>query len=538
MPQDACPERMKPLPLVHASVLALISGILLIIPFLFESMYLITLVALVPLLIAIHMQKLIHAVLLGFVTGFCVHFIGLYWLVGTMMLFGGIALPVSIIFYFLITIAFGTLLIPFTVALNLANSRAITKALGGSLFIAAAYTASEFVFPSVFPWRLGYPLVNVPQLVQVADLGGPYLVSFMVVLGNAVLFQVLVALRNLTRDFPWAGIAAVFAVFTVAAVYGHYRLGSVRDILDTAPKQRIALLQPNVDIREKFITELGPRHTQQLFDMSLAAAGNDATLIIWPETGYRNLYWSEREDITLPPAFPDNTWLFVGVNIIEDDENGFRYYNSSLALNNNGDVLGRYDKQRLFPFGEYFPLSNKFPLLKRLGSILRISDFTPGSGAPVLDFPDGTRIGPLICYEDIFPVHSRNAVNLGADILVNITNDAWFTDNSWYTSDPVFGKSTAPRQHLQLARFRTIENRVPMIRATNDSITAVIDATGAIIEQAPVFAESTIIADIAIASIPTLYSRIGDTFVILCLLAVTGVLIYRRTQWSRSRNEH
>ena len=273
-----------------------------------------------------------------------------------------------------------------------------------------------------------------------------------------------------------------------------------------AKQVRIALLQPNVPFDQKFDPALANEHNMELFHMSAQAAASNVDLIIWPETGYRSPILGGSKRLDIPVSIPARTYLYIGANVFDKVAGGYSAHNSVLAVAADGSIVGRYDKHHLFPFGEYLPLSDVFPILKEYSG--PISNFTAGTGPPVQTFPNGITVGPLICYEDIFPALSRQAVNDGARVLVNQTNDAWF------------GDTAAPHQHLQLARFRTIENRLPMIRATNSGVTAIVDPTGKVTRQLDTFTKDAIIADIALPRIKTFYTAYGDVFAILCLLSV------------------
>lgn len=501
---------LNPLP---ACMLAILAGAFLILPFRVEAMYPVTWFALVPLLIAIRGRKLIHATGLGWLAGTAAHLIGVYWLVGTMVRFGGIYLLISLLLFLIIAAALGTIYIPFVLACRLLPMRHIDGTLSGTLLIAAAFTAGEYIFPSVFPWRIGYSQMRIPELVQIADITGAYGVTFITALCSAVLYQLVVSFKMKTRRYPWQGAIVLVILITGCLGYGAVRLDTVRAAMADADKIRIALLQPNVPFDEKFDPALADRHNKELFRMSVQAAADNVKLVIWPETGYRSPILGEAKQLEVPVSLPSNTYLYIGANVFDKVPGGYTAHNSVLAVAADGSIVGRYDKHHLFPFGEYLPLSDIFPFLKKYSG--PISDFKAGTGPPVQAFPNSIVVGPLICYEDIFPGMSRHAVKKGARVLVNQTNDAWF------------GDTAAPHQHLQLARFRSIENRVPMVRATNSGVTAIVGPNGEVTRQLNVFTRDMIVADVALPSIITFYTVYGDVFALLCLLSVVTVLAWQ-----------
>jgi len=510
------PHVSTPLTWQRAYGLAALSGVLLILPFRIEATFPVTWVALLPLLVAIRGQRLRRAALLGLVAGTVAHLLGVYWLIGTMVRFGGIPTGISFILYLLIATAFGTIYIPFTLSCRLLPDKCLDSTLPGALFIAAAYSTSEYIFPGLFPWRIGYSQIHILPLAQIADVTGADGLTFLAALSSAVCYQLLIAYQRRPQPWPWLSVLSLAILLTAAFNYGAPRLAAVRERLSESEMLRVALLQPNVPFDEKFDPALADRNIAQLFNMSASVAADRAKLIIWPETGYRHPIVSSTEHLDLPVSLPANSYLYVGANVFELRDGGYNAYNSLLAVAADGAILGRYDKHRLFPFGEYMPYSDVFPELKKISEA--ISDFKAGSGPPIQQFPDGTVVGPLICYEDIFPGLSRQAVLSGARLLVNVTNDAWF------------GDTAAPHQHLQLALFRSIENRIPMVRATNTGVTAIISPTGEISRRAETYSETAIVDDVPLLQMQTFYNRHGDVFAMVSLLGVLVTLIWQLLQ--------
>jgi apolipoprotein N-acyltransferase len=177
-------------------------------------------------------------------------------------------------------------------------------------------------------------------------------------------------------------------------------------------------------------------------------------------------------------------------------------------LTPDGELALRYHKIRLVPFGEYVPMQPLITLGGRVAAKLvqQVSDFTPG-GDPVTALVDGHRIGAFICYEAIFPDLARLFVRDGADLLVNITNDAWY------------GRTSAPYQHLAMATFRAVENGKYLVRAANTGISAVIDPRGRVLESTAIFEPAVVVRDVPTVPGQTFYARFGDVFAWGCLVA-------------------
>ena len=160
-------------------------------------------------------------------------------------------------------------------------------------------------------------------------------------------------------------------------------------------------------------------------------------------------------------------FLLFGSPAYQRDAAGLRYLNSAFLLSPSDLVIGRSDKNHLVPFGEYVPLSGFLPFVNKL--VVGIGDYSPGAINPLPIKED--QLGVLVCYEVIFPELAREYIRQGSDLLVNITNDAWF------------GESSAPWQHLAMARFRAVENRVWLARAANTGVSAFISPSGKIMQQ-------------------------------------------------------
>ena len=183
------------------------------------------------------------------------------------------------------------------------------------------------------------------------------------------------------------------------------------------------------------------------------------------------------------------------------------YYNSAFLVDPAGRIGPRYDKAHLVPFGEYVPLRRWLPFVGKL--VAQVGDFEAGPPGQVVKWKDH-RIAPLICYEAIFPALTRAAVRNGADLLVNLTNDAWY------------GRTSAPYQHLSLCVFRAVESRRSFVRAANTGISGFIDPTGRITSPTDLFVDAVVSHDVPALSVSSIYTRIGNLFVWLCGPAASG----------------
>jgi apolipoprotein N-acyltransferase len=219
--------------------------------------------------------------------------------------------------------------------------------------------------------------------------------------------------------------------------------------------------------------------------------------VIWPEAATPFYFQSGGPLAEKVKGLPRQmgVHLLFGSPAYRNDANGRSHLmNSAFLLTPQGEVAGRSDKVHLVPFGEYVPLKPFLPFIEKL--VVGIGDFSAGEVNP-LEL-DGHKLGVLVCYEAIFPELARDYVLRGSDLLVNITNDAWF------------GRSSAPLQHLAMVRFRAIENRVWIARAANTGISAFISPVGRILADTDIFETTYATAKVGLGAAPGLYAKSGD----------------------------
>lgn len=386
--------------------------------------------------------------LLGGAFGFGYHLAGLWWIGSAFLVDAevfGAFLPFAVV-------GLPLLLAPFTalaaVLVGLAPPGAGPRAVALALSVSLTESLRGVVLTG-FPWNTaGEGLAAASILAQGASLVG--LTGLAV---PAVLAGVLPVLV-LARAFGTAVLAA--ALLAALAAYGWARLATATPADDTRPLVRI--VQPSVPQDLKWAAGEGPMIWRRLLDLTAAPGAPD--VVVWPETSLPFLYRTPSlEQFDLIDALPEGAMLVVGAV----EERGERYTNSVLTIDGAGEVVGRYDKARLVPFGEFLPFA---PLLARLGFtglVENAGNFAPGDGAGVLDIRGMPSAQPLVCYEVIFSSFLPPAP---VEWIVNVTNDAWF------------GDTPGPRQHLRLAEIRAIERGLPLVRAANNGISGVIDPEG------------------------------------------------------------
>lgn len=365
-----------------------------------------------------------------------------------------------------------------------------------AVWVAVEYGRSHVPFGT--PWALlGSALAEAPTVGQVADLGGAYALSFLAALASAAAAEVVRGGRRA------AAAALVAATVLVAALgYGGLRGAAVRAEMRRAPVARVALVHAEIPNAER----RSPADALAALDRYLALEpGPEAALdlVVWPENAVALLLEENPALVARIGAGGRGRPHLIGAprTVVADGAAALR---ASAFLVADGAIAGVYDKHRLLPLAETMPAFG--------GGGLRLArGFSAGHGAAVLD-AGGLRLGPLICYELIFPELPRAAVRAGAELLVNVSNDSWFRPGA------------GPRQHFLFGRLRAVELRRALVRAANRGPTAVVlpDGTTALTTDGTT-------PGVEIAAVPlldglTLYARVGDAFAWLCIAAVAGRL--------------
>ncbi|MFL6805026.1 MAG: apolipoprotein N-acyltransferase [Xanthobacteraceae bacterium] len=419
-------------------------------------------------------------------------------------------------------------------AAGLAFARAMwTRGPSRVLALAVALTVVEWLRGHVltgFPWNAyGYALTGPLVLAQSAALVGIWGLTFMAVAIFATP-AVLVDERIYTRR-PWLPPLCAALVLAACATYGLVRLNQTPTSFVAGVRLRI--MQPNLPQDEKFNYGAKQQVMSRYLTLSDRATGpgttgiRDVTHLIWPESAFPFFIAREPEALAqIAALLPQGTVLVTGGVRPEETTPGAQIvqgYNSIYVIDHDGSILGTYDKLHLVPFGEYLPFQG---LLESFGlmQLTKVQGgFLAGERRRPLAMPGAPAAVPLICYEIIF---SGEAVPRAGDRpgwLINLTNDGWF------------GNSTGPYQHFQQARVRAIEEGLPLVRAANTGISAVVDPVGRVINHLPLATEGVFDASLPRRIPPTLFVRIGDSLAAL-MLAGAAVLVLRRRMGWKSRD--
>jgi apolipoprotein N-acyltransferase len=455
--------------------------------------------------------------------------------------FGFIAVPLSVCFFAIIGLGNGIRLGLFAWWLRWLE-RSPYPWWVRLLLPACTYVAFDYLYPRVFPWYLGFLQLSGLPFIQIADVTGVHGVTFVLVVCNTLVTafvprpgQLERAVRRM-RGLRCAGILLLLkehwwpivrllmmglgcaGILLLQREYGLWRMRQLTAVMQQAPPLKVALIQPDIGMYEK---QSGIDREAQLdlqFGLSATTLEQHPDLIIWPESMYPFGVPEHMQQLPWPPVpAPHHVHWLIGALTYAGKGSARHVFNSALLLDQNGRILGRYDKQHLLAFGEYIPLQHYLPFLRNISPT--IGNLTPGTGG-IVTLPNGVGLGPLICYEDIVPDLARQAVRQGAQVLVNLTNDVWF------------GATRAPYQHRALAAFRAVENRVYLVRVTNTGLTSIIDALGREPATLPIFQADTLVHTIQPLHLASLYTRFGDWFAQLCsavaLLLPLGSRLRRR----------
>ncbi|ETR77990.1 apolipoprotein N-acyltransferase [Afipia sp. P52-10] len=391
------------------------------------------------------------------------------------------------------------------------------------LTLAIALTATEWLrghILSGFPWNaLGYALSAPLALAQTASLIGLWGLTFLTV---AIFASpaVLIDDRKTSRHI-WPVLA--LTLLAVMGAYGALRLA--REPTRWVEGVKLRIMQPNLPQDKKFNYGAKAEVMRRYLALSERASGpqstglSDTTLLIWPESAFPFFLAREADAMAqIADLLPRGTVLITGaVRPPDASPPGLpisRAYNSIYAIDHDGTILSVYDKLHLVPFGEYLPFQTA---MEKLGftQITKIQGgFIPGTRRRPIDLPHAPRMLPLICYEAIFPGEITTREERPAWI-VNVTNDGWF------------GQSTGPYQHLQQTRLRAIEEGLPIVRAANTGISAVIDPLGRIVARLDLGTEGVVDAGLPASVATPLYGRMTDIPAAV-LVALAGFVVIRR----------
>jgi apolipoprotein N-acyltransferase len=440
-------------------------------------------VAWVPWLCALEKAPSGVAFRSGLTMGLVVVFFGFYWLFGMLETFSGFPWPLCALFMFLLSlyqaVRFGLL-----GWLYVRARRSFVGPPAGVAFV-LAFAASETAWPMLFPFTFAGSAVPVPILIQVAEIGGQLLVALTLLGPNWALSRLaLWASGRIADKAPLdlaslrplrVGLGVGFGALLVSLLYGAVRMPMVDAEVRAAKKIKVGLVQANMGLMEKRTNfqEGKQRHV----DLTKKLKNEGAEFVVWSETSLAGAV-SESDafryyEQTLTKNLRVPALVGAVLSRPVDDARHNIYFNSALLADKKGKIRGRYDKHFLLAFGEYLPFGEKYPELYEISA--NSGRFSPGTTLEPLELGDH-RIAVIICYEDIVPSFVKDLMNTNnPELIVNMTNDAWF------------GDSSEPWEHMALSVFRAVEHRRFFVRSTNSGISGFVDPNGRILKKTKTF---------------------------------------------------
>jgi apolipoprotein N-acyltransferase len=421
---------------------------------------------------------------------------------------------------------FAVLGLPLFLALFPALGFVIARALwsngpGRVLALAFGLALSEWLRGHLltgFPWNeFGYALANTTLIGQSASIFGAEGLT-------VIAIAVFAAPATLNDEGTWRfrPTMAAVAVLALLALFGAARVYFTGDIART--DTRVRIMQPNIAQDDKFRVEAKNDIMARYLALSQGRSAENATreeadILVWPESAFPFFLAKTPDALAqIGGLLTDGQVLLTGAARLDEagEPGERRVYNSVHALGSDGAIIATYDKVNLVPGGEFLPFQG---FLESLGlrQLTRLpGGFSPGKQPHNVVLPSGLKLGPLICYEAIFPTGVYDETR--PDALLNVTNDGWF------------GDTPGPHQHFAQARVRAIEQGLPLIRAANTGISAIIDPLGRTLVSLPLGDEGVIDADLPVAAKATLYNRHG-ILVLLALYFATIVGAIRGPRW-------
>jgi apolipoprotein N-acyltransferase len=374
----------------------------------------------------------------------------------------------------------------------------------------AAELARSFLFTG-FPWALlGYVWGPFDSIAQLSSVTGIYGLSILA-LGIGVLPYLYGAL-SFKKALSIALL--VLSLIGIITIWGKARLKEA----PIPTNFIIRIVQPNIAQTLKWDPREQKHNLHTLIDLSQSPSAEPLSAIIWPESAVP-YELSDTLRLYLKQIIPQKCFLVTG--ILRHDEP--HVWNSLMVLNDKGDVKATYDKSHLVPFGEYIPfraIADKAFLGKLKKVTHGLKDFTPGTGVQTLDTAPLPPFSPLICYEVIFPGHVANYNDVPPRWILNLTNDGWY------------GDSAGPYQHLEMSRFRAIEEGLPVVRAANTGISAIFDAYGQKVASLGYGTEGIIDANLPPSLLHrTFFSRFKGYELYAFLFILASAFLYQRARF-------
>lgn len=492
-------------------LLSIISGLLFAFSFPGVAQGWLAFVALAPLIVAVvRSQSGREAFLLGWIGQFTAWLLMVPFVVRVMSYYGGLPYAVGVLLFIVMAAILGLYGAIFAVIVRRLR---LDERFLPWLLVPLTWAAIEYARTYLltgFPWNLlATTVVDYPTLIQIDRFAGPYLVGAMIVFFSTVLaWLVTQRTPSIVRVFVLGTLGILMLVWWGTGLVASHLL--VRP--NTRPVITAAMLQPNITQQVRWDAANVGVIYQQMVEMTEEAVRGGAKVVIWPESTVPISYTQDdsyREGIEHLSRTHDID-IILG-SVATDPDAPASLWNSAFLVS-GGTTVGRYDKIRLVPFGEYVPLRRMLFFAEKL--VHAVGEFQ--FGANEMPLAGIVSYGPAICYEIVYPQITRTQIRNGATVLVTITNDAWYDGTS------------APAQHLAQARLRAVEGDRYLLRAGTTGISAFIDPAGQVLESLPMGERGIVYAKFQPRSEMTPYVKFGDWFAWMAIGVVLVALVRRR----------
>jgi len=500
------------------------AGALLLFAFPPYNLWPLACLGLIPLLWQCWTQTPGRAAAMGYVFALALGVTQMHWLLVVITVYGQVAWPLAIFALLLLAAILAVYVAAFAYLVALIRRAGLSPLIAAPL----VWTGLEWlraVALTGFPWLpLGNGLIGGLPLLQSAEIWGVHGLSFWVVLINALLARVALgfwkARRLGGREFVALGVVGI--IIAGGWLWGEVRLAEVRKEANAAPKLISTVVQANIPLRELWQRDLRDVNLKRHIDLTRKAAAGISKrpwLVIWSESSapFYLMHEAKETRLVMQAAHELDAFILTGTLGTVERDGKYHPTNRSWLLGPGGRSLGWYDKVHLVPFGEYVPLEDIFFFVRAVA--VTGENFMPGKKGDTLDL-NGIKLGPLICYESIFPELARAQTLKGARLLINQTNDSWY------------GRTVASAQHMSHLILRSVENRRAAARSANTGISGFIMPDGSVEGELGLMTQGISSRGLPLMKGLTFYVRTGELLGPACLVMA---LLAGAWAWIRKR---
>ncbi len=497
-------------------IISILSGLALNIAFPNIELHWFIWIGIIPIFFVLNNSNLLSGFFLGFVYSFVHYFFLIFWVTYTFTIYGNLSWIVAIGILSFLCFALAIFnAIAFFLTSWICRKPYVFLYCTPVFWVTFDYLKS-FMFTGL-PWEyLAYSQYTNLKLIQIADIFGIYGVTFLIVLVNCFIYLFIIFLlkkdwkgSKIKKEFLIYNFVFIIIIFVCVFFYGNIKISTINIVKNESKHVTASIVQGNINQKDKWKENFQKSTVDKYLDLSLSLINKRAKpdIIVWSETAlpFYFLYENKYTPTVIDGIKKINTDFLVGSPSYSHIKDEIKYYNTAFLIDSKGNNRGKYNKVHLVPFGEYVPdfWKNFFPFLHKIvkGTL---GDFSPGQ--PIALDWSKCKLGIQICFELIYPELYRALVKDDAELLISMSNDAWF------------GTSKAAYQHFSMVIFRAIENRRAIIRSGNTGISGFIDPTGKIIKQTQVGVEAVETETVPIITLKSFYTQYGDVFSIVCVI--------------------